>query len=73
MKNTGKNKYAKASLVANIGGDLPNGPRRTPPGRDPVPTDMASIAVLGMPFVISYTAVVYWVFRGKVRLGKFSY
>jgi cytochrome d ubiquinol oxidase subunit II len=34
---------------------------------------MASIAVLGMPFVISYTAVVYWVFRGKVRLGKFSY
>jgi cytochrome d ubiquinol oxidase subunit II len=34
---------------------------------------MAIIAFLGMPFVISYTAVVYWVFRGKVRLGKFSY
>jgi cytochrome bd-type quinol oxidase subunit 2 len=28
---------------------------------------------LGLPFVLSYTVVVYWVFRGKVRLGKFSY
>jgi cytochrome bd-type quinol oxidase subunit 2 len=26
-----------------------------------------------MPFVAAYTAVVYWVFRGKVELGKFSY
>jgi cytochrome d ubiquinol oxidase subunit II len=34
---------------------------------------MALFAVLGMPFVLSYTAVVYWVFRGKVQLGKFSY
>lgn len=34
---------------------------------------MFSIALLGMPFVVSYTAVVYWVFRGKVKLGKFSY
>ncbi len=34
---------------------------------------MFVIALLGMPFVISYTAVVYWVFRGKVQLGKFSY
>jgi cytochrome d ubiquinol oxidase subunit II len=34
---------------------------------------MAVIAVLGMPFVLSYTAVVYWVFHGKTRLGKFSY
>ncbi len=34
---------------------------------------MAVIAALGMPFVLSYTAVVYWVFRGKVELGKFSY
>jgi cytochrome d ubiquinol oxidase subunit II len=34
---------------------------------------MAVIAVLGMPFVLSYTAVVYWVFRGKTQLGKFSY
>jgi cytochrome bd ubiquinol oxidase subunit II len=34
---------------------------------------MLVIAGLGMPFVISYTAVVYWVFRGKVQLGKLSY
>ena len=27
---------------------------------------MGTIALLGMPFVLSYTAVVYWVFRGKV-------
>ncbi len=31
------------------------------------------MTVLGMPFVIAYTAVVYWVFRGKVQLGQFSY
>ena len=34
---------------------------------------MAVIAALGMPFVAAYTAVVYWVFRGKVEIGKFSY
>jgi cytochrome bd-type quinol oxidase subunit 2 len=34
---------------------------------------MQVIALLGMPFVLSYTAVIYWVFRGKVQLGKFSY
>ena len=34
---------------------------------------MRLIAFLGMPFVISYTIVIYWVFRGKVKLGKFSY
>lgn len=34
---------------------------------------MRMIAFLGMPFVAAYTAVVYWVFRGKVELGKFSY
>ena len=34
---------------------------------------MRTIAFLGMPFVAAYTAVVYWVFRGKVELGKFSY
>jgi cytochrome d ubiquinol oxidase subunit II len=36
-------------------------------------TIMLIIAVVGMPFVLSYTAVVYWVFRGKVQLGKSSY
>jgi cytochrome bd ubiquinol oxidase subunit II len=34
---------------------------------------MLCIACLGLPFVFAYTAVVYWVFHGKVRLGKFSY
>jgi len=34
---------------------------------------MAIIALLGMPFVLSYTAVIYWLFRGKVQIGKFSY
>lgn len=34
---------------------------------------MALIAFLGMPFVLSYTAVIFWVFRGKVTIGHFSY
>ena len=34
---------------------------------------MRIIAVCGMPFVLTYTATIYWVFRGKVQLGKFSY
>jgi len=34
---------------------------------------MAVIAFLGMPFVLAYTTIIYWVFRGKVELGKFSY
>ena len=34
---------------------------------------MSGIALLGMPLVVSYTAIVYWTFRGKVQLGKFSY
>jgi len=34
---------------------------------------MRTVAFCGMPFVITYTVVVYWVFRGKVELGKFSY
>lgn len=31
------------------------------------------IAGLGFPFVLAYTAVVYWTFRGKVRLSEHSY
>jgi cytochrome d ubiquinol oxidase subunit II len=34
---------------------------------------MAVIAAIGVPFVVAYTAVIYWMFRGKVELGKFSY
>ena len=30
-------------------------------------------AAVGMPFVLAYTAVVYWTFRGKVRLSDHSY
>jgi cytochrome d ubiquinol oxidase subunit II len=34
---------------------------------------MQIIAFIGMPFVLAYTAIIYWMFRGKVELGKFSY
>ncbi len=34
---------------------------------------MLTIALLGIPFVLAYTTVIFWVFRGKVKLGKFSY
>ncbi len=34
---------------------------------------MAIIAALGMPVVIAYTICVYWIFRGKVKLGEDSY
>ena len=34
---------------------------------------MQLVAFLGMPFVIGYTAIVYWVFRGRTKLDKFSY
>jgi cytochrome d ubiquinol oxidase subunit II len=34
---------------------------------------MLLIAAIGMPCVISYTCVVYWVFRGKVQLDSSSY
>ncbi|MCZ7556824.1 MAG: cytochrome d ubiquinol oxidase subunit II [Bacteroidia bacterium] len=34
---------------------------------------MMWIAFLGMPFVLSYTIAIYWIFRGKTKLGKFSY
>ncbi len=34
---------------------------------------MRNIAFLGIPFVLAYTAAIFWVFRGKVQLGHFSY
>ena len=34
---------------------------------------MSVIALIGMPLVATYTTVVYWIFRGKVRLGENSY
>jgi cytochrome d ubiquinol oxidase subunit II len=30
---------------------------------------MLIIAVIGMPFVLAYTSVIYWVFRGRVSVG----
>lgn len=35
--------------------------------------NMFIIALCGMPFVIAYTACIYWVFRGKVKLNDMSY
>ncbi len=34
---------------------------------------MTIIATIGMPLVIAYTASIYWVFRGKVKLDANSY
>jgi cytochrome d ubiquinol oxidase subunit II len=34
---------------------------------------MAAIALIGMPFVLAYTAVVYWAFRGTTELDEHSY
>jgi hypothetical protein len=34
---------------------------------------LPDIAFLGMPFVLAYTTVIDWVFKGKAELGKFSY
>ncbi|HXV75793.1 MAG TPA: cytochrome d ubiquinol oxidase subunit II, partial [Candidatus Polarisedimenticolaceae bacterium] len=28
---------------------------------------------IGLPFILAYTAVIYWTFRGKVRIGEHSY
>lgn len=34
---------------------------------------MLLIAIIGMPFVLSYTISIYYVFRGKVKLNESSY
>jgi cytochrome bd ubiquinol oxidase subunit II len=34
---------------------------------------MALVALIGMPFVLGYTAAIYWAFRGKVRITEHSY
>lgn len=36
-------------------------------------TVMLIIAIIGLPFVLLYTAGVYYLFRGKVRLSRHSY
>ncbi len=34
---------------------------------------MLTIAIIGVPVVLAYTASIYWIFRGKVKLDKTSY
>ena len=34
---------------------------------------MLIIAAIGMPFVLTYSGVIYWTFRGKVKLDETSY
>lgn len=34
---------------------------------------MLIIAAIGMPFVLAYSTVIYWTFRGKVKLSDTSY
>jgi cytochrome d ubiquinol oxidase subunit II len=34
---------------------------------------MFTIALIGMPVVVAYSASIYWIFRGKVKLDKTSY
>ena len=34
---------------------------------------MLTIALLGIPVVLAYSASIYWIFRGKVKLDKMSY
>ena len=34
---------------------------------------MLTIALIGVPAVLAYTASIYWIFRGKVKLTKASY
>ncbi len=36
-------------------------------------TVMLVIAAIGIPFVLSYTVIIYWIFRGKVKLDPHSY
>jgi cytochrome d ubiquinol oxidase subunit II len=34
---------------------------------------MLTIAIIGIPVVLSYTVSIYWIFRGKVKLDRMSY
>jgi cytochrome bd ubiquinol oxidase subunit II len=34
---------------------------------------MLIVAAIGMPFVIAYTTIIYWVFRGRVAVGSGDY
>jgi len=41
-------------------------------GFDPGVGIMLLIALIGMPCVMAYTTVIYWVFRGRVKLERTS-
>ena len=56
--------FAISAVV--LGGTLLTG------GQGSIAMTMAGVALLGMPFVLTYTATIYWVFRGKVQIGKFK-
>jgi cytochrome d ubiquinol oxidase subunit II len=34
---------------------------------------MLLVALIGMPFVVAYTSIIYWVFRGRVAVGPGGY
>jgi cytochrome d ubiquinol oxidase subunit II len=34
---------------------------------------MLVIACIGVPIVLAYTACIYWIFRGKVKVDRTSY
>ena len=34
---------------------------------------MLIVALIGMPFVLAYTTMIYWVFRGRVEVGEGTY
>jgi cytochrome d ubiquinol oxidase subunit II len=34
---------------------------------------MLIVAMIGMPFVLAYTSIIYWVFRGRVAVGSSEY
>ena len=36
------------------------------------PRIMLVIAMIGMPFVLAYTGIIYWTFRGRVRTESAS-
>ena len=39
----------------------------------PALTNMFTIVLIGLPFVLAYTVSIYWVFRGKVRVDLLHY
>ncbi len=34
---------------------------------------MLTVVLIGMPFVLAYTTIIYWLFRGRVKITKDSY